>query len=227
MSQEISKHNLKSRKSYVECPTCGFVRNTTPVKYKDPNWDKRCNRCLSEEQLKQQLPINQKFGYWTIKNHEFTRQPNKTLVNVRCDCGAERAVAVWTLLANKSKSCSKCSYVKAFKGHGEVSITYYKALRSAASRRKHPFEIEIEYVWDLFQKQERRCALSGCLLTLTNSNHLRDQTASLDRIDSKQGYVEGNLQWIHKDINKMKMDLQEEDFFRIVKQIYEFKQLNK
>ena len=52
-------------------------------------------------------------------------------------------------------------------------------------------------------------------------------TASLDRIDSKKGYTIDNIQWVHKDVNKMKMDLQEEDFFRIVKEIYEYKQLNK
>lgn len=227
MNQNQNKKSLRNRQSYVECPTCGFTRNVTPAKHKDPNWDKRCNRCVTEEQLKQQLPVGERFGYWIIKNHEFIRQPHKTLVNVKCDCGTEKAVAVWTLVANKSRSCSKCSYVKAFKGYGEISITYYNALRSAALRRKHSFHISIEHIWDLFLQQERRCAISGCPLILTNSNHLRDQTASLDRIDSKQGYVEGNLQWVHKDINKMKMDLQEEDFFRMVKQIYEHKQLNK
>ena len=225
MSQKVNKESLKNRQSYVECPTCGFIRNTTPAKYKDPSWDTRCNRCITEEQLKQQLPIGERFGYWTIKDHEFIRQPNKTLVNVRCDCGTERAIAVWTIVANKSRSCSKCSYVKAFKGYEEISITYYKALESAALRRKHLFDVSIEYIWDLFLQQQRQCAISGCPLILTNSNHLRDQTASLDRIDSKQGYVVGNVQWVHKLVNRMKMDLDEKEFFSIVKQIYEYKKL--
>ena len=50
-------------------------------------------------------------------------------------------------------------------------------------------------------------------------------TASLDRIDSKKGYIEGNVQWVHKNVNKMKMDLDEKEFFSIVKQVYEHKQL--
>lgn len=33
------------------------------------------------------------------------------------------------------------------------------------------------------------------------------RTASLDRIDSTRGYVVGNLQWIHKDLNLMKNTL--------------------
>ena len=31
-------------------------------------------------------------------------------------------------------------------------------------------------------------------------------TASLDRIDSSKGYTKSNIQWVHKDINKMKSD---------------------
>ena len=49
------------------------------------------------------------------------------------------------------------------------------------------------------------CAISGIKLIFARS-WTRDQTASLDRIDSKKGYVEGNVQWVHKRINEMKMD---------------------
>ena len=37
-------------------------------------------------------------------------------------------------------------------------------------------------------------------------------TASLDRIDSNKGYVTDNIQWVHKDINYMKSDLDEQQF---------------
>lgn len=36
-----------------------------------------------------------------------------------------------------------------------------------------------------------------------------EQTASLDRIDSSKGYIPGNVQWVHKDVNKMKLALSE------------------
>ena len=39
-----------------------------------------------------------------------------------------------------------------------------------------------------------------------------NRTASLDRIDSSQPYVVTNIQWVHKDVNLMKMDL-DEDWF--------------
>jgi hypothetical protein len=44
-------------------------------------------------------------------------------------------------------------------------------------------------------------------------------TASLDRIDSSKGYIEGNVQWIHKHINKMKNNFNESYFIEICKKI--------
>lgn len=37
-------------------------------------------------------------------------------------------------------------------------------------------------------------------------------TASIDRIDNSKGYVEGNVQWVHKEINKMKFTKSDIDF---------------
>ena len=44
-------------------------------------------------------------------------------------------------------------------------------------------------------------------------------TASLDRIDSSKGYTIDNIQWLHKDINKMKWDFSQEKFLELCKKI--------
>ena len=41
-------------------------------------------------------------------------------------------------------------------------------------------------------------------------------TASLDRIDSTKGYVRGNIQWVHKDINWFKRDYPKISFWHSV-----------
>lgn len=227
MNRNQDKANFKNKQSYIECPTCEFVRKVNPSKHKDPNWDKICNRCVSEENFKLQLPIGGKFGDWIVVDHQFIRQKNKTLVNVRCMCGDSKSVASWTLLAGTSRSCTKCAYKKAFKGYEQLSITYYNQIERAAKRRNHAFCLTIANMWDQYQKQMGKCVFTGLDLTLTNSNNFNLQTASLDRIDSSKGYTPDNIQWIHKDANKMKMDLPEQDFFRMIKEIYEHKQLNK
>lgn len=119
-----------------------------------------------------------------------------------------------------------------WKGHEELSGTRWSSYQKGAESRGLAFNVTIEYAWNLFLRQERRCALTGMLIdfdmdlgNLCKYGH-QGGTASLDRIDSKQGYIEGNLQWVHKDVNKMKMDLPEEKFLSIVKHIYEHKQLN-
>lgn len=87
-----------------------------------------------------------------------------------------------------------------------------------------------EYCWDLFLSQGKKCSLSGIDLVIEKSIcRKRGQsniTASLDRIDSSLGYVEGNLQWIHKDINYMKQDLDEEYFKKLCKEITDYGQGN-
>ena len=40
-------------------------------------------------------------------------------------------------------------------------------------------------------------------------------TASLDRIDSTRGYTVDNIQWIHKDLNRMKWNLPNDYFINI------------
>ena len=66
-------------------------------------------------------------------------------------------------------------------------------------------------MWDLYLKQNKKCALTGldiCFGIYGNDKlgGTRPQTASLDRIDSTKGYLVGNVQWVHKDINNIKQD---------------------
>lgn len=53
----------------------------------------------------------------------------------------------------------------------------------------------------------------------------QSKTASLDRIDSSLGYIEGNVQWINKEINYMKMDLPQDKFIEWCEKIYKYKKL--
>ena len=88
-------------------------------------------------------------------------------------------------------------------------------LISGANRRKLSFEITKDELWLLFLKQGRCCALSGRRLSFVPINYSRNyrlQSASLDRIDSSLPYVLDNLQWVHKDVNKMKTNFKQADF---------------
>jgi hypothetical protein len=69
----------------------------------------------------------------------------------------------------------------------------------------------------LWENQNGKCAYTGELLNFGRSKV--NGTASLDRIDSSLGYVEGNVQFVHKDVNIMKWDLSEKRFLDICEKI--------
>ena len=77
--------------------------------------------------------------------------------------------------------------------------------------RNLEIKMTIKDAWELFLKQNRRCALTNELLTFSSKNQSYDGTASLDRIDSSKDYTIDNVQWIHKNINQMKMDMSDND----------------
>lgn len=108
------------------------------------------------------------------------------------------------------------------KKFGEIHQSYLCILKIRATNRNLEFNLTGEYLWSLFLKQNRKCALSGIDIGFPKTWGPKSKTqitASIDRIDSTKGYVVGNVQWVHKTINVMKMDLPVEDFIALCKKI--------
>lgn len=144
----------------------------------------------------------------------------------KCDCGKIKRVRQYHLTDGRIQSCGceqfqKRSKHPAWKGCGEFSGTFFKTIEHGARIRKLDFNITKEYIWDLFLKQNRKCALTGLELKFCSKYNIPDGTASLDRIDSSKGYVPGNVQWIHKNLNKMKMEFSQDQFIDYCKLVVE------
>ena len=77
----------------------------------------------------------------------------------------------------------------------------------------------MEQAWQLFENQEHRCALSGLLLNFPKDRNPHGGTASLDRIDSDGDYTLDNVQWVHKDINKLKNAFNQSYFIELCKAV--------
>ena len=169
---------------------------------------------------------------------------NKTMFNVRCECGKEMYIRSYFLESGRQKGCKKCAskyayhkskeegkmigFVKlAHEGVGDITKTYYGHLKSNAKVRNKNWntEITIQFLWDLFLKQDKKCALSGLDITMSslrkNSNANFDYiSASLDRIDNDRDYEPDNIQWVHKDVNRLKWAFSQEKLFELCKLIY-------
>lgn len=76
------------------------------------------------------------------------------------------------------------------------------------------FDIVLDQMWDLYLKQNKKCAISGIDINFVEnySKNYKLQTASLDRIDSGKEHTIDNVQWVHKRINWMKNNMSMEEF---------------
>lgn len=106
---------------------------------------------------------------------------------------------------------------------GSICGTYTTYLRRKAKERNLVFELSEEYLWELYLQQDCRCIFTGLPLTITtertkhNNIKISGMTASLDRIDNNVGYIEGNVQWVHKSINRMRQNFTVEEFIDLCK----------
>lgn len=172
-----------------------------------------------------------KFGKLTV----ICRGPNQTSQTrwqCLCECGKETTVQSNHLRNEHTQSCG-CSWYEfgktriSWKGHGEIPLSLFGRIRRNARNRNIPFDISIQYIWNLFLKQDKKCALSGLQLDFTyGRNHHHKGTASLDRIDSTKGYVKDNVQWVHKDVNWMKQDYSNDYFLNMCETIVNYNKNN-
>lgn len=164
--------------------------------------------------------LGQKFNKLTVID-EAPANPNLKHRDARwiclCDCGNQKIIRASALKSGDTKACGCLHY----KGYKELSLTYFARLESAAKRRGHEFKISIKQIWELYEKQKRKCALSGTPIIIDKHFGKRTgkQTASLDRINSDLGYINENIQWVHKDVNIMKMDMPQDKFLEWTKMI--------
>lgn len=143
----------------------------------------------------------------------------------RCECGHESVKRAEHL--KRHDMCKNCLKALQWKGVGHVPGLYFTALRKNADQRKKGIEIKVsdERIAALLEEQQFRCALSGVPIGFGpnrkgKADHLL-WTASLDRKDSSRDYEEGNIQWVHKVVNKMKMALSDEEFIEWCRKVAE------
>ena len=168
--------------------------------------------------------IGERFGTLVvIENCEQNDKWGKPLWKCLCDCGNIIAKTK-SDIAYKMKSCG-CQRAEMISqarwdGYGEIAKTYWSSVICGATSRNIYFDVTIEYAWELFLKQNRKCALSGLEIQFSrNRKKTRDsyevQPASLDRKNSSVGYINDNIQWVHKTINICKNDLSSSEFVNI------------
>lgn len=181
-----------------------------------------------------ELKIGDKVGKLTLLRLDNLRQDGRLRWRFwcKCECGEELYRWETSFVRGAQSSCSGCHPTRhnkgegssVWKGRGELNGQYWCAIKTSAKNRNIDFNLDIDYAWNLFLKQGSLCALTGLPISIVAHKAKREgviQTASLDRIDSDKPYEEGNVQWLHKDVNRMKQVFSQERFLEICRLVTE------
>lgn len=133
-----------------------------------------------------------------------------------CSCGKQviRRFYCTNNFSDKS-SCGKCGYYK------DITTQFWGKVIIGATERNISFNITKEYVWEVYESQNRKCIYSG--FPLSFASNWKKNTCSIDRIDSTKGYEIGNIQIVHKVVNLLKNATNDKLFIYLCKTIAENK----
>lgn len=233
---EKSPHH-KTKETYCECKcNCGTIGIVLRACYfRDKRKKTFSCGCLTKRGRRKLYKPGERFGKlvilrrWTEKRLNSSKE---SICECQCDCGNKAIIKSKDLKGGQqSCGCIRHRINKehgAWKGYGDISGSRWSSIRGGAKRRSRdiPFEITIQQVWDLFNNQNSKCALSGVEISFSERDRrykldkrYKDGTASLDRIDSAKGYTIDNIQWVHKDVNLMKWHLPQDIFINWCKLI--------
>ena len=193
---------------------CG---NQTAIRKEAFGKNKSCG-CIKLASSKYQ--IGQRYNCITIKKilGPHLTKNKRSLLICQCDCG--KVIKLYPERIGKAKSCG-CNIggrPHNWKGYGNLSRDQWTSYIRGAKDRNIEFDLSIKYAWEKYIDQKGRCAISGIPIDFIG----RKRTASLDRIDSSKGYIENNIQWVHKKVNVMKLNLDQNDFIDFCQKISAF-----
>lgn len=172
--------------------------------------------------------IGKQYNDWTVISNEIKKgginsgSNNRTAYwKVKCKCGREAWRSAYNLVNDcGGRTCKSCA--RKLTGENVFLKHYLNHVQRRAKYSEFEYDLDIEYVLDLFILQGQKCALSGLDIGFRGEWHKdRNQTASLDRIDNLKGYVKGNVQWLHKDVNNMKHTHDQNYFLELCRKITE------
>jgi hypothetical protein len=206
LGREIISGRLRQK---VSCRChCGTLYETLDI-YLWRGEGARCRACYLGDR---RVLVGSRFDKLVVI--EYRQVNGRSMAVCQCDCGSRVVVRSSSLAKNKTNNCG-CAPRGKWKGCGEVSQSYFNRVLRGAKVRGLSVTVDLKELWDLYLKQKGRCALSGEILKLSQSPSKAVMTASLDRIDSSRGYEIGNIQWVHKDVNLMKNEIDQTRFIEL------------
>lgn len=132
--------------------------------------------------------------------------------------------------------CKKCQIYKTNVTYSNFYSFIVKLLNDCRSRVKKKatkgrtleYNIDKDYIIELYNKQKGKCAITEIEMTYNAINEknpkdschiINKHNISIDRIDSSKGYTKDNVRLICAVINSIRFDSNDKDFYEICRKI--------
>lgn len=122
----------------------------------------------------------------------------------------------WSLSEENKKHISKV-----VGGHKKDEFSDFRYFLRNCKRRDKSSDLDLLFLKELWECQGGFCAITNIPLILSQNGNPNTQ-ASLDRIDSRIGYIKGNVRYTSLSINWLKNNYTDDhlfEFFGIVKEM--------
>lgn len=228
--------------------------NNIKKSYKELKKQDKENELIEKNniKIKKQLKLKQQKQHVKQTHTMVRRSQLKNIMNKEIPSNNERVIMIdhlgvskcFNCLIIKNKSefykvkssrtgistvCSDCTYARFnLKPKENFMKHMYSHCKSRAKKKQFKFNLEIQDLYDCYDKQNGKCALSGESMTFIykrgKREYIRHPTnISLDRIHPKGGYTKDNIQLTTNICNHSKMDLTEEIFINMCQKIVNHK----
>ena len=168
---------------FGKCKTCALILVGDNAINKQPFLDKNIWICTSCKE-----------------NLELTHE------NFHLDCTTS------TKFKAKCKKCTNKSRLNLTRMIDKDSLDYFlkevfSAAKGRAVKKKLEFNISLEFLKNLWMKQAGKCAITGLSMSHTVLSGRLKNNLSIDRINSNEGYITNNIQFVCTSVNIMKSTL--------------------
>lgn len=151
------------------------------------------------------------FGY-KIKNKPIPEEIRKNTYKCRY-CGDDNPEH----FGSQHTICKKC-YNTLDRNRRSYAERLYKNSKHNSKNYNAPYNLTMEYIQELLEKQNYKCAYSG--IPFSNDKKDKYTYPTIDRIDSTKGYEQGNVCICTYFVNIMKNNCPLEQFKDIITKIY-------
>ncbi len=188
----------------------------------DQSTTRICKECLTEKPVEEftKAVLNKNWK----KSGNFKHPSHQTYHSYCKPCNAEKARAYRREYSKK--------HGRGYAGTGKLTkvpvedrkvMSLIRGRITEAKTRAKKFnqvspDIDEDFLYDLLNKQKRKCAATGCDFVIEKRHPL---CPSLDKINPALGYIKGNVQWLSWAANRAKGDMDNFDFIEMCRRVVE------